>query len=443
MSIQVDDVSESRKKITVSVEAAEIASEQKKIVSQFSQQARIPGFRPGKAPAQMILQKYGKDVAEELKKKVISGAYEELTKDESFKIYNLVDLKEGDIEAGKDAILEFTVDIDPEIDLPEYKGVAVTVPAVEVTDEEVEESIFTLRSQRADFVEKEEPAEESDYVQLGYEGFMDDKPLADSISDQPLFTKQASTWEEAGTERADFPGLAKELVGVKKGDEKEVTVEFPSDFRVEALQGKSVNYKINVTEVRAKKLPEMDEEFLKSMNAESEEQFRENAKRDLTNRKESESNQIKREQIMNFLAEKTDIALPQSAIDGESNRILQGMLQQQAQSQTAEDNPEAAIAEMKEEADKQSQRRVKINLILNKIAETEKIQPEDKDFQTMIFQEAMYTQQKPEQIAKELRKDQGRLRSMHESILINKTLDFLVEQSTVSETIEQPVKEKK
>jgi FKBP-type peptidyl-prolyl cis-trans isomerase (trigger factor) len=79
---------------------------------------------------------------------------------------------------------------------------------------------------------------------------------------------------------------------------------------------------------------------------------------------------------------------------------------------------------------------VKSNLILNKVAELEEIKPEDRDFQTMIFQEAMYTQQKPEQIAKDLRKDSGRLRSMHESILINKTLDFLVEQSTVSEKID-------
>jgi trigger factor len=352
-------------------------------------------------------------------------------------------MKEGAIESGKDASIEFTVDVDPEIELPDYKGIAVTVPEVEVTDEEIEASIYTLRSQRADFVEKEDPAEESDYVQLGYEGFIDDKPLADTLSEQPLLTKQASTWEEAGTERADFPGLAKGLVGLKKGDKKEITVDFPDDFRVEDLQGKSVVYKVNIAEVRAKKLPEMDEEFFKAMNIESEEQLRENVKGDLSNRKESESTQIKREQIMNFLVEKTEIALPQSAVDGETGRILQDMLQRQAQSQAADDNPEATQAAMKEDAEKDANRRVRINLILNKVAETEKIQPQDQDFQSMIFQEAMYTQQKPEQIAKNLRKDQGRLRSMHESILINKTLDFLVEHSSVSETIQQLEEEKK
>ena len=418
------------------IEAAEIANEQKKLVNQFSQQVRIPGFRPGKAPAGMILQKYKKDVADELKKKVVSGAYEQVTKDESFKIYNVVDLVEGDIEVGKDATIEFTVDVDPSFVLPIYKGVAVTVPEVFVIEEEVDETIFTLRSQRADFVEKDEPAEATDYVQLGYEGFLDDKPLAETITDQPLFSKQNSTWEEAGTDRADFPGLAKELVGLKKGDEKEITVDFPADFHVEALQEKSVLYKISISEVRAKKLPEMDDEFFKAMDVESEEQLREKTKADLNNRKQSESNQIKREQIMNFLADKTEIALPQSAIDGESSRILQEMLQRQAQAAAAQDDPEAALAEMREEADKQAQHRVKINLILNKVAELEKIKPEDRDFQTMIFQEAMYTQKKPEDIAKDLRKDQGRLRSMHESILINKTLDFLVEQSTVSEKID-------
>lgn len=436
MSIQVEDISESRKKVTVVIEAAEIANEQKKLVKQFSQQVRIPGFRPGKAPAAMILQKHKKDIADELKKKLVSGAYEQVTNEEGFKIYNVVDLVEGDIEMGKDASIEITVDVDPSIELPDYKGIAVTVPEVSVSEEEVDETIYTLRSQRADFVEKEDPAAETDYIQLGYEGFLDDKPLSETIPDQPIFSKQNSTWEEAGTDRADFPGLAKELVGLKKGDEKEITVDFPDDFNVEALQGKSVLYKLSISEVREKKLPEMDEEFLKSMEVESEDQLREKMKGDLNNRKLSESNQIKREQIMNFLSDKTELALPQSAIDGESARILQGMLQQQAQASAAQDDPESALAGMREQANKEAQSRVKSNLILNKVAELEEIKPEDRDFQTMIFQEAMYTQQKPEQIAKDLRKDSGRLRSMHESILINKTLDFLVEQSTVSEKID-------
>jgi trigger factor len=443
VSIQVEEVTESRKKITVSVSSGEIASEQKKLVGQFAQQARIPGFRPGKAPAAMILKKYGKDVAEELKRKVISGAYDKVNKEDGIKIFNIVEMNEGEIEVGKDASIEFTVDIDPTFELPDYKGIAVTVPEVVVSDAEIDETIYTLRSQRADFVEKEDPAEASDYVQLGYEGFLDGKSLSELLPDQPLLSKQASTWEEAGTDRADFPGLAQGLVGIKKGDEKEITVDFPDDFRVEDLQGKSVVYKVTVSEVREKKLPVMNEEFFKSMEIESEEQLRENVKGDLTNRKQSESNRIKREQILNYLTDKTEIALPKSAVDSEAMRILQDMLQRQAQSQAADENPEATQAAMREEADKQAQRRVKVNLILNKVSEVEKIKPEDRDFQSMIFQEAMYTRQKPEQIAKELRKDQGRLRSMHESILINKTLDFLVENSSVSETIQQPEEEKK
>ena len=443
MSIQVEEVSESRKKVTVSVGSDEIAVEQKKLLGQFSQQVRIPGFRPGKAPDAIILKKYGKDVAEELKRKVISEAYEKVTKDDSFKIFNVVDMQEGEIEFGKDANIEFTVDIDPEFDLPEYKGIAVTVPEVEVSEKDIEDAVYTIRSQRADFVEKEDGAAPSDYVQLGYEGFLDGEPLADSLPGQPLLTKQSSTWEEAGTDRADFPGLAEGLVGLKKGDEKDITVNFPDDFRVEELQGKTVEYKVNITEVREKKLPEMDEEFFKANNVESEEQLRENVERDLTNRKQQESNQIKREQIINFLSENSELALPQSAVDSEAMRILQGRMQQQAQNPQADDNPEATQAAMKEQADHEAGRRVKVNLILNKVAEKENIQPEDQDFQMQIFQEAMYTQQKPEQIAKDLRKDQARLRSMHESILINKTLDFLVEQSSVSETIDQPEEEKK
>ncbi len=431
MKTQVADINETRKTITVSIEAAEIDKEQKKLLSQFAQQVRIPGFRPGKAPAAIILKKYGKDVEEELKRKVVSSAYEQISKDDEVKIFNVVDLKEDDIQAGKDSEIVFTVDIEPTIELPEYTGISVNVPEVEVTDKDVEEAIYTLRSQRADFVVKEEGAEATDYVQISYEGTLDGKPLAESVECKALFSKQEKTWEEAGTDRADFPGLAAELIGMKTGESKDITVDFPADFSEESLQGKSVAYSVSVTEVRAKKLPEMDEEFFKSVNTENEDTLKEMMKTDINRRKDQEVNQIKREQILAHLGEKTSFALPQSSIDNETARLVQQAMSSQANQPSEEQKSEEAL---KLEVGTEAERRVKINLIIHKIAEEEKITAEDQDFQNMIFQEAMYTRQKPEDIAKSLRKDQAKVRSMADSIVINKTLDFLADKATVSET---------
>jgi len=427
VNIQLEDINETRKNVTVSIEAKEIDQEQKRIIGQFSSQARIPGFRPGKAPAKMILSKYGKAVEDELRQKVVSKAYEKVVQDSGVKVFRVVELADAEIDAGKDAELKFTVDIEPEITLPEYKGIKVEVPEAEVTEEQIDETIHSVLSQRAEFKEKDEAAEAGDYVRLAYEGSLDGKPLSETLENQPLFTKQASTWEEAGTDRADFPGLAAELVGLKAGDKKDITVTFPEDFRVEELKGKSVEYAVEVSEVRAKILPELNEEFLKSIQVESEEQLRENVKSDLENRQKQEASRIKREQVVNFLVDNSEFPLPESAVENETARIvhnMKDMAQQQGQEAPSEDV-------LKEDASKEATRRVKVNLILHKIAEEEKVQPEEQDFQRMIMQEAMYSRQKPEKIANDLRKDQARLRSMHESILINKTLELLVEATTV------------
>ena len=121
-------------------------------------------------------------------------------------------------------------------------------------------------------------------------------------------------------------------------------------------------------------------------------------------------------------------------MDDESELIFQTMTRDRRNAQVAEENPEAAEAGMREDAANEAKRRVKINRVIHKIAATEEIFAEQSDLNNLIYLEAVQTQQKPEKIAKELQKDRGRLHSMTESILINKTLDFLVEQSTVTET---------
>ena len=328
------------------------------------------------------------------------------------------------------------MDIEPEITMPEYKGITVTVPSAEVTDEEVETILYRVRSSRADFKEKTAPAEESDYLQVSYEGALEGRPLEEIVPDYPLLTRQSLTWEEASTENADFPGLAEQLIGLAAGEEKEITVDFAEDFEVEALRGKSVQYSVRVAEVREKVLPKIDEDFLELHQVESLEELKESFRAELTNRKESERRSMKREQILNFLAENTAFDLPQSEVDDEREYLLQAMRERGWNDKEAKDDPEAVEAGFREDAAKEALRRVKTNWVLRKIAEMEHIHPEERDFQKFILMEAMQTGQKPEKIAKALHKDRARMRALQESMLFNKTLDFLVEQSTVAENQE-------
>lgn len=420
----------------VSVEPSEIDRAHKRVVGQFSREVRIPGFRPGKAPANIVLRRFGRDVAEELERKIKADAFEEIVEDGRLKVCEVVALEPGVIKAGEPAEITFLVDVEPEFTLPEYKGITVTVPAAEVTDEEVERVLYRVRSSRADFKEKSAPAEESDYLQISYEGTLEGRPLEEIVPDYPLLTRQSLTWEEASKENADFPGLAEQLIGLAAGEEKEITVDFPEDFEVETLREKSVQYAVRVAEVREKVLPEIDEAFLELHQVESVEELKESFRAELTDRKESEMRRMIREQILNFLAENTAFDLPQSEVDDEREYLLQAMRERGWNDQEAEDDPEAVEAGLREDAAKEARRRVKTNWVIRKIAEIEHIQPVERDFQKFILMEAMQTRQKPEKIAKALQKDRARMRALQESILFNKTLDFLVEQSTVAENQE-------
>lgn len=420
----------------VSVEASEIDRARKEVVGQFSREVRIPGFRPGKAPANIVLRLFGRDVAEQLERKIKADAFEEIVEDGRLKVCEVVALEPGVIKAGEPAEITFLVDVEPEFTLPEYKGITVTVPAAEVTEEEVESVLYRVRSSRADFKEKSAPAEESDYLQVSYEGALEGRPLEEIVPDYPLLTRQSLTWEEASKENADFPGLAEQLIGLAAGEEKEITVDFPEDFEVETLREKSVQYAVRVAEVREKVLPEIDEDFLELHQVESVEELKESFRAELTDRKESERRRMKREQILNFLAENTAFDLPQSEVDDEREYLLQAMRERGWNDQEAEDDPEAVEARLREDSAKEARRRVKTNWVIRKIAEIEHIQPVERDFQKFILMEAMQTRQKPEKIAKALHKDRARMRALQESILFNKTLDFLVEQSTVAENQE-------
>lgn len=415
------------------MEESAIERTQKQVVGEFSRQVRIPGFRPGKAPPNIILRKYARDVAGELERKSIAEAYEEMVENGRLQICSVVELEPGEIKVGQPAEITFLVDVEPEFTLPEYKGISVMVPPSQVSEEEVDRILHTLRSQRAEFKEKDGPAEDSDYVQVSYEGRLEGRPLEEIAPDQPLFARQSQTWEEASAERGDFPGLAKQLIGLAAGDEKEITVDFDGDFEIEALRGKSVQYDVKVTEIREKVLPELDEDFLAAFEVESVELLKHSIRADLTDRKEKERRRIMREQVLNFLGDKTSFDLPQSAVDEESEYLFQTMLEFRHNAQEAEDDPAEVEAGLREDAVAEARRRVKINRVLRKIAEIEHIQPEEKDYQNFIIKEAMQTRQMPEKIAKAINKDRSRLRAMQESIVFNKTLDFLVEQSTVAE----------
>ncbi len=432
----VKDINETRKTITVSFTSEEVAAQEVALIKDFQRQAKIPGFRPGKAPENMVRARYAKDLQQELKQRVISKAHQEGVAGSDINIFTIVDLNEGEIAVGQDASVTFTVDVVPEFELPEYAGLKVTNEPTTASDEEVDKMINQILSQRAEYNVVEKAAAKGDYVRCAYEGKVGDELVADLVPDAPMFGTQKVTWEEAGSE--DAPGvraIVDGLVGMKAGDEKEVTMEFPEDFKPEALAGKTAVYSLKAEEVREKVMPELNEELFKSLQVKDEAELRERISENIENQKKQRNANSERQQITEQLLKSVEFAIPESGVESETEAVLRDFMQRNMQQGVSPEEFEKHKEQLHEGASTAARDRLKSRLILGKIAEKEKVKVDNDDFSRMIMMEAQQTGQKPEKLVKELQKDRSRIDRMRSEIILGKTMDLLVEKAE-RETVE-------
>ncbi len=426
----VQDINETRKTITVSVAAAEIATIEAGLINDFKREAKIPGFRPGKAPENMIRMRYAKELKSELSQRVVSKAHQEGVAKSDFEIFGVVDLNEGEIAAGSDATITFTVDVLQAFDLPAYEGLKVTNEPTKATAEEVEKMFEQLLSQRAEFNVAEKAAEKGDYVRCSYEGKIGDELIADLVPETPMFGTQKVTWEEAGAEST--PGvqaIVDGVVGMKAGDEKEVTMEFAEDFKPEALAGKTAVYSLKAEEVREKVMPEMDDAFFASVQVKDEAELRARISENIENQKQQQNSNAERQQITEQLLASVEFAIPESGIESETDAVLRDFMQRNMQQGASEADFEAHKEQLHEGASKAAHDRLKSRLILSKIAEKEKVQAVNDDFSRMIMMQAQQSGEKPEKIVKEIQKDQSRINNMRSEILLGKTMDLILDKA--------------
>ncbi|MBL4575226.1 MAG: trigger factor [Opitutaceae bacterium] len=432
MKIDIKDINETRKDIVVTLDASDIDQEHDAIAGEFVRMAKIPGFRPGKAPRDFVLKRFEKEIQEELKQKVMSKAYRDGLKESKLEVLTLINVSDAEIALGQSVKLTFTVEINPEFELPDYKGLKLEQPSVEVKAEEVDEIVESLRKEKAEFTTVERASQDGDYLKFSLEGTIDGKAIVEIAPDKPIYGKMPQTWEEVGTSEGLIPGLAKELGGLAVGDKKDIEIEFPKNFSVEVLSEKKAVYSVEALEVRERLLPEINDEFLKAHQTESLDQLKGQILSSLKYRKESEGRSSLKQQASEKLAEMVECPIPESLIESETQSILQQVVERNLRMGVPQEEMEKNKDELHANARKSATIRAKMQLILAKIAEAEKLSASNEDMSRVIMQEAMKTGTKPEKLSKELSKDQGRVRSIQQSIVFNKALDFLVDQATVS-----------
>jgi trigger factor len=431
-------------KLQIELPPEEVAKEWDAIANSFVRFAKIPGYRPGKAPRAVIDKRFRKEIQDELTKKLVSKSYHDAVEKEQLRVASLTNIE--DIRFGEDKSMRFraTVVIAPEFELPDYKNIPVQLPDTKVSDAEVEEALERLREQSADFVDVPgRGLRMGDFAVLDFEGSVDSKPISE-IAPQASNNLQGGKkfWLHLAPDNF-LPKFCEQLVGQKPGETRLVIVEFPADFPVKELADKKADYAVTVREIKEKVLPPIDDALAaKIVTGKTLVDLRQLLERDIEHAKEHDVERAKESQIMKYLHERIQFELPPALLQNETRRALAELVQRNREHGVTDEMLKEKERELIDGAAGVAAHRLRTNFILHRIAERENIQVAKEDVDLRIRQEAGRYDISPEKMRKELQQKDV-LDDVAEQILLGKTLDFLKANVSVEPAQESTVKEEK
>ncbi|EIF4222790.1 trigger factor [Listeria monocytogenes] len=361
-------------KLTFEIEQEKVKEGLDRAFVKVRKTLNVPGFRKGKVPRQIFNQRFGEealfqDALDILLPEVYSAAIDEAGIDP-------VDTPQVNIESmekGETWVLTAEVTVKPEVKLGDYKGLEVEKRETELTTEELEAELKQLQERQAELVVKEDaPAENGDTVILDFEGFKDGVAFEGGQAENHSL--------ELGSGQF-IPGFEEKLVGSKAGDEADIELTFPEEYHAEDLAGQPVVFKVKLHEIKTKEVPALDDELAKDIDEEVEtlDELKEKISKRLQEAKEESVAQAKQEEVIAKAVENAEVDIPHAMVHHEADHLMNHFAQDlQAQGLTPElyyqftgQTEEAMHAQMEKDAEK----RVKMNLVLEAIAEAENIEP--------------------------------------------------------------------
>lgn len=433
MNVVVEPLPNCLATLRVEVEPERVEKAMDQLVKQFGEHAKIPGYRPGKAPRTVIERKFKKQIREELEGKLLRETAREAIQEKKLRVLQIASVEE--VQLGDDKKMSFTATLvtQPEFELPSYKGLPVSVKPVEISDADIDESIESLREQAADFNDvPERGAQMDDFVVVDYEGTIDGKPVHDTFpkAGKPLSSNK-DFWIKM-TNEAFFPGYCAQLVDARPGETREFDIEVPADFPVEGMAGVTIHYRVTLKAIKEKVLPELNDAFANGVVAgQTMNELRTMAREELGRQKTADNESGKRSQVMKALLASVECELPVGMVRSETQRILSDIVRENQARGVADQVLKENEKELVGMASQNARERLKGTFILLRIAEKEGIRVSREELFGRVAALAERAQTSYEKMLKELEKQNG-LEQIQEEILTAKTLDFLVANASVT-----------
>jgi trigger factor len=432
MKTRVEEISEVKRKINVEIDAEEVTKNIDKAYNQLSKKAKVKGFRPGKAPRKILEQYYGKQVVNDVKSDLIRESFPKVL--EETKLFPLGEPSIEDELINPDNIFRYAIfmEVKPKFEIKNYMGISVDKEVLNISEETVDKSIEKIRKSHAKLISIEEDRGiiEQDRVIINYEGFWKDKPIKD-IKGQEFMVHVGSgnfyTEVESG------------IVGLKKGDEKDIEINFDENFSDNRLAGKLVNFNIVIIDIKKEDLPELNDNFAKVLgdDFESLADLRQKVMEEITLQEEKRIDSELKKRLIGKVSASVNFELPQILVENEINYSINSLKQGFAQNGMTMESTGISESKMRQELIKPSEEKIKEKLVLDAIAHLEAITVEEKDIQGAFDSLSGRTGSDIAMI-RQYYESNNLMNSFEAQILAEKTLNHLVKGAIVNDATETP-----
>jgi len=411
----------------ISIPASEIDEKIKAEVKRIAPQVRMPGFRPGKVPANLVRKMHGEQLHAQVVNDTIKASVDDLMKEKSLRpaMEPAIELGEG-YEEGKDAEIDVTLEVLPEIDAPSIDDLSIERMTVPVTDEEIEETLQRIAEGNKTYKDaaKTKKAADGDQVVIDFVGSINGTEFAGGKGEDTPLVLGSGTF---------IPGFEDQLVGVKTGDEKVVKVTFPEDYQAEDLKGQEAEFAVTVKAVKTPQESKIDDDFAKSLGLDSEEKLRELVKAQMEQETAGLTRTQMKRQLLDALAAGHDFDVPERMVDAEFQQIWEQLRQEAAR----EDDPEAALKEIENERDdyrRIAERRVRLGLLLSEIGQANNVQITQQEMSMLMQQAAQqYRAEDRERFVQFIQNDPMAAAQLRAPLYEDKVVDFLFEKAEITD----------
>ena len=426
MKAELIDVSECKKNLDIEIPQEIVDAEIAHIAQDFAKKARVPGFRPGKAPVGVVKTRFRDEIVSEMMHHLLPKYFGEAVDERKLEIVRAPHFESVDYGSGKPLRFKAVFEVYPSLNISNYTGIPVEQASTSVEDSEIEESLKRLQEDMAELapVLEDRPIQEGDFAEISFTGTIEG-------DEQPITAEKAVAEVGGKTTLKEFTD---NLLGMKVNDEKSFPVSYRPDYPEKRLAGKTAQYKVKVETIKRKDIPEINDEFAQRFgDYKTIDDLQKKIRGDIEKHKTDNAQEQMREKLLEWLEDNNEFEIPESLVERQLQIRVQRLMRDLGRQGINPQRLDVDWGKIREEQQRQASRDVKGSLILDYISGKEGITVTDEDVESEIEKIAAETQRPKEKVREVLGRDSG-LDRLGEQIRNKKTLDFLQERARTQPT---------